>query len=91
MNEQPTGSRELQIPKLLDELLEHLDSLEKSINSLSNRLSKVSRPEIEAHPSAMEGKAPSPLCEFAENIASKILQVRHLEGVVQLLESRLEI
>lgn len=88
MNDTP--SRELQIPKQLDELQITLESLEKQINSLFARLQKVtlpSGPQIDS----TNMKTPAQLCEYAENLAEKSRMVRRLRDDILSLENRLEL
>ena len=87
MNE--TASRELQIPKQLDEIQNSIESLGKAIESLSMRLYKIALPEG-PQPEDGNNKAPV-LCEYAEYLANKAAQLRRLRDLVVSLESRLEL
>jgi len=87
MNE--TASRELMIPKQMDELQIALESLGKSIESLSMRLNRVSTqagPQVESN-----SKAPIYPCDFAESLAEKSRLARRLRELVESMESRLEL
>jgi len=88
MNE-PSPSRELQIPKQLDEQHSQLDTLDKAIESLSQRLIKILSPDqlkLEANKAATTPV----LCEYAENITKKTTMIRNLRMKIESLESRLE-
>ncbi len=83
------ASRELLIPRQMDDLQVALESLEKDIESLSARLGKVSSPvpkqETQATP------VPSFPCDYAEALAGKVRMVRRLREVVASPENHLEL
>ena len=84
-----TASRELQIPKQLDEIQNSIESLGKAIESLSMRLNKIALPE---GPQLEGGNNKVPvLCEYADNLANKAAQLCRLRDLVVSLESRLEL
>lgn len=88
MNEaKPT--RELQVPKQLDELQKALECLGKSIDELRARLSKAAMPEAPQEDS--KGALQSNLCEYAENLSTKVNMVHHFRNIIVSLQERLEV
>lgn len=87
MNE---ASRDLQIPRQLGEMQATIESLAKSIESLSMRLSKVCSPESPQVDGNMKGGV-TVMCEYVEVLENKTTQLKRLRDIIVSIESRLEL
>jgi hypothetical protein len=87
--ETESATRELLIPRQIEELQASLERLEKAIVSLSSRLAKVSSPT----PKSEQKDVPVPAfpCDYAEVLASQSRFACRLCDIVTSLENSLEL